>query len=109
MFIMMKPAGLCIELIEAVSIGGDPDGSLAVVGDSVYIISAQAVAIGGIMPEYLKRNTVKAVNPVLGSQPEESFFVLYAAVKRIIGKTILYLVGPEIVTLCIGFMQKSGK
>ena len=61
------------------------------------------------MPEDLKRNTIKAVNPVLGAQPEEAFAVLYAAVDCIIGKPILYLVVPEIVALCTGLMQKRSK
>src|ERR1700722_17308478 len=49
MFVVVEPAGLCIELAQTLTIGSDPYGSLAVIDDRIDIVTAQTGAVSIIM------------------------------------------------------------
>src|SRR6185437_2997040 len=46
---MVKTARFCIELVKTVAIGRHPDRTLAIVGDRVDIVAAEAIAVGVAM------------------------------------------------------------
>ena len=53
------------------------------------------------IPENFKGISVKPVKSIFGAKPEKSFFILQATDGGVVGKSVLYLVMPEVIGLAI--------
>src|SRR6185437_2091987 len=81
-FIMVKAAGLCIELVQSVSICRNPYRSLTVIGDRVYIVPAEAIAVGIVMfvlMNYLSVLSDHRYTVTPGACPQIAFSILAQA------------------------------
>ena len=90
-------------------IGPRPDIPLIILIQATDETASDAVWIFGIMPENPETVSVKTVQAIDGSKPQESILILQAAGNAVIGQSIFNKIVFEIKWLCVNRSDQDAK
>jgi hypothetical protein len=86
-----------------------PDIPFLILIQATDEIASNAVRIFGIVPENPETISVKSVQAINGSKPQEAILILQTAGNTVIGKAVFYKIVFEIKWLCMKRPDQDAK
>ena len=88
--------GMFVEPVQAASCA-DPNHSTGILGNGQYKMITERIGISRVIPVGFKIPAVKAIQPILGTQPKQTIAVLENAVYTVLGKALRCIDGNKAV------------